>query len=108
MQELLHVFAYLKKHMNTEMVFNPGEPEIDMNSFQSQDWIYSIYSLSGEDLEEALPPNMPKPLGQGFKIRCFVNVDHTGEPLKFRSGTGFIVMFNNVPIYWHSKKQTSV
>ena len=42
MQDLLHVFAYLKKHMNTEMVFDPSEPEIDMNSFQRQDWSYSI------------------------------------------------------------------
>ena len=25
-QELLHVFAYLKKHMNTEMVFDPSGP----------------------------------------------------------------------------------
>ena len=33
MQELLHVFAYLKKHMNTEMVLDPSKPEIDMNSF---------------------------------------------------------------------------
>ena len=40
MQELLHVFAYLKKHMNTEMVFDTSEPEIDMNSFQRQDWSY--------------------------------------------------------------------
>ena len=62
MQELLHVFTYLKKHMNTEMVFDPREPEIDMNSFQHQDWSYSIYSSPGEDLKEALPPNMTKPL----------------------------------------------
>ena len=32
MQELLHVFVYLKKHMNTELVFDPSEPETDMNS----------------------------------------------------------------------------
>ena len=50
MQELLHVFAYLKKHMNTEMVFDPRDTEIDMNSFQRQDWSYSIYSLSAEYL----------------------------------------------------------
>ena len=25
-QELLHVFTYLKKNMNTEMVFDPSEP----------------------------------------------------------------------------------
>ena len=36
MQELLHFFAYLKKHMNTEMVFDPSESAIDMNSFHSQ------------------------------------------------------------------------
>ena len=33
MQDLLHVFAYVKKHINTEMVFDPSDPEIDMNSF---------------------------------------------------------------------------
>ena len=37
MQELLYVFAYLKKHMNTEMVFDPSEPEIHINSYQRQD-----------------------------------------------------------------------
>ena len=42
MQELLYVFACLKKHMNTEMVFDPSDPEIDMNSFQHQYWSYSI------------------------------------------------------------------
>ena len=40
MKELLHVFVYLKKHLNTEMVFDPSEPKIDMISFQHQDWSY--------------------------------------------------------------------
>ena len=108
MQEILHVFVYLKKHMNTEMVFDPSDPEIDMNSFQRQDWGYSIYSSPGEELKEELPPTMPKPLEHGFKIRCFADADHAGESLTRRSRTGFIVMLNNAPIYWHSKKQTSV
>ena len=108
MQELLQVFAYLKKHMNTEMVFDPSEPEIDMNSFQRQDWSYSIYSSPGEEMKEALPPNMPKPLGHGFKICFFVDADHAGESLTRGSRTRFIVMLNNASIYWHSKKQTSV
>ena len=51
---------------------------------------------------------MPKPLGHGFKIRCFVDANHAGEFLTRRSWTGFIVMLNNALIYWHSKKQTSV
>ena len=94
--------------MNMEMKFDTSESEINMNSFQRQDWSYSIYSSPGEELKEALPANMPKPLGHGFKIRCFVDVDHAGDYLTCRSRTGFIVMFNNAPIYCHLKKQTSV
>ena len=37
-QELLHIFAYPKKHMNSEMVFDQSDPDIDMDSFQRQDW----------------------------------------------------------------------
>ena len=58
-QELLQYFAYLNKHMNTEMVFDLSEPDIDMDSFHRQDWSYSIYSLLGEEIRGALPPNMP-------------------------------------------------
>ena len=98
MQELLQVFAYLKKHMNTEMVYDPSEPEIDMNSFQRQDWRFSIYSSPGEDLTEALSPNIPKPLGHGFRIRCVVDADHAEESLTRWSRTRFIVMLNKAPI----------
>ena len=51
---------------------------------------------------------MLKPLGHGFKIRCFVDAYHTGKSLTWRSRTIFIVMLNNAPIYWHSKKHTAV
>ena len=37
-----------------------------------------------------------------------MDADHSGESLTRRSWTVFIVMLNNAPIYWHSKKQTSV
>ena len=79
-----------------------------MNSFQRKYWSYSIYSSPGEELKEVLPPKIPKPLGNGFKICCFVDANHAGESLTRRSRTGFIAMLNNAPIYWHSKKQTSV
>ena len=51
---------------------------------------------------------MPQTLGNGFKIRCFVDSDHNGESLTRRSRTGFIVMPNNAPIYLYSKKQSTI
>ena len=106
--ELFHVFAYHKKHLNTEMVFDPSEPEIEMNSFQRQDWSYLIYSTPGEELKEALFSNMPKPLGKGFTVQCFGDADHEGELFTHRPRTGYIVLLNNAPIYWFSKKMSSI
>ena len=51
---------------------------------------------------------MPHPLGNGFKIRCFMDADHAGESLTRMSRTGFIVMLNNAPIYGCSKKQSTI
>ena len=87
LQELLHIFGYLKKHMNTEMVFDPSEPQVDMSTFQKQDWGYPIYSSPGEELKEELPPHMPKPLGRAMVICAWVDADHAGDLLTRRSRT---------------------
>ena len=41
-------------------------------------------------------------------IRCFVDADHAGNLVTRRSGTGFVMMLNNAPVYWYNKKQGSV
>ncbi len=37
---------------------------------------------------ELVPPGMPRPLGKGFVIRCFVDADHAGDEITRRSRTG--------------------
>ena len=51
---------------------------------------------------------MPQSLGNGFTNRCFVDAENAGESLMRRSRNGFIFMLKNAPIYWYSKKQTTV
>ena len=103
LEQLFHVFGYLKKHHNAEMPFDPSTPDMDMAKFPRQDWSQSIYG----DVGEALPPNMPKPLGREMVMRVYIDSDHAGESLTRRSRTGFIVYLNKAPIYWMSKKQAS-
>jgi len=103
---LFHIFAYLEKYHNAEMVFDPTEPQFDPNAFKRQDWTYS--TMSESERTEVLPPGMPRPLGKGFVIRCFVDADHAGDEITRRSRTGFIVYLNNAPVYWYSKRQGSV
>ena len=94
--------------MNSEMLFDPSELEVDLNAFLKQDWPYSIYSSLGEEAKELLPPNRPAPFGEGFTTRCFVDADHAGELVTRRSRTGYVVMLNNAPIYWHTQKMASI
>ena len=105
LEQLFHVFAYLKKYHNTEMVFDPSEPEIDMQLFPRKDWEATEF---GADLNEELPGAMPAARGLGFVMRAFVDADHAGDTVTRRSRTGFLVYLNMAPIFWMSKKQTSI
>ena len=41
-------------------------------------------------------------------MRCFVDADHASDSITRKSRTGFVVYLNTAPIYWYSKKQTTV
>jgi hypothetical protein len=104
--QVLQIFAYLKKYHNTEMVFDPSDPVIDQTQFELRDWSSSEFGhVQGK---EELPPKMPEPRGQGFVMRAKVDADHASDTVTRRSRTGFLVYLNSAPIYWWSKKQTSV
>ena len=104
LEQLFRMFAYLKNKHNSEMVFDPSEPEIDLDSFEKQDWKNTVY---GETSEE-IPANAMEPRGFGFKIRAYVDSDHAGDSVTRRSRTGFLIYLNSAPIYWTLKKQTSI
>jgi hypothetical protein len=59
-------------------------------------------------MEEALPPNMPPPLGKDVDLRMMVDSDHAGEKRTQCSRTGFIIFCNLAPIVWLSKKQATI
>jgi len=49
-----HVFAYIKKHHNSHLVFDPSYPDIDRSIFMEHDW-KEYYG----NVQEAIPPNAP-------------------------------------------------
>lgn len=106
MEQVFHIFAYLKKYHNAELVFDPSDPVIDENQFELRDWASSEFGhVQGN---EVLPPNMPEPRGMGFVIRAKVDADHASDTVTRRSRTGFVVYLNSALVCWWSKKQTSV
>jgi hypothetical protein len=60
------------------------------------------------DIKEALPHNAPEPRGKNVDIRVFVDADHAGDKITWRSQMGFIILINNAPMIWYSKRQNTV
>ena len=56
LDQVFHVFAYLKTHETSTMVFDDTEPEFDDRRFKECDWT-EYYP----DAVEAIPRDMPKP-----------------------------------------------
>ena len=43
LEQVLHIFAYLKKYHNTELVYDPSDPVVDENDFERRDWASSEF-----------------------------------------------------------------
>ena len=106
LDQVLHIFAYLCKYHNTELVYDPSDPVEEHDVFERRDWTSSEFgAVQGK---EEIPPNMPETRGQGFTMHAKVNADHASDTITRCSRTGFLVYSNCAPIYWWSKKQNSV
>ena len=102
-EQVLHMFRYVNKHQNAEMVFDPSEPYVSHKDLKHEEW----YSSFCREIKEELPPNMPYPRGLGLRMRVHANINHDGYSVTQKSRNGFVVFMNEAPIYWMSKKQTS-
>ena len=100
----LHGMSCLKIKHNSMLVLDPTYPDIEIDHFQTEHDRAPFYG----DVEEALPPNAPKPLGKHVNLRMFVDSDHAGEKADRRSRTGFLIYVNMALIQWYSKKKGTV
>jgi hypothetical protein len=83
LEELLHIFGYLKQRPKRKLAFDPDQPMIDKRWFKKYNW-YDFY----RDAEEAIPGDMPPRRGNAATAHCFVNADLAGNSVTRRNQTG--------------------
>ena len=106
LEQVLHIFAYLKKYHNTELVYDPSDPVVDENDFKRRDWASPEFGhVEGK---KEFPAKMPEPRLHGSIMRAKVDADHVSDTVSRRSRIGFLIYLNCALVYWWSKKQTSV
>jgi hypothetical protein len=60
------------------------------------------------EVQEELPPKMPKLWGQRVTISAFVDANHAGNKVTRHLHTGIIIYVQNAPILWYSKRQNTM
>ncbi len=103
MQQVYHIFAYLKQFNRSKLIFDDAEPIFTDSYFHVCDWAEYYPGAA-----EPIPPNAPEPLGHAVTTTCFVDADHAGCKVTRRSQTGIILYVNKAPIVWYSKRQNTI
>ena len=100
LHQVFHIFAYLKKYHNTEMVYDPSDLVVEESALDQKDWTSSeCRNVQGK---EDLPTNMIQPRGLGFITRQKDDADHASNTATRRSIMVLIAHLNCAPVYWIS------
>ena len=70
LEQVIHIFGYLKEHPKRKLAFDPSHPVIDEQRFKKYDW-QDFY----KDVKDAIPGDMPAPRGNYMSTHCFVDAD---------------------------------
>ncbi len=71
LEAALHIMSYLSQKHNTRLIFDPTYPKIDMGHFPQYNWS-EFYG----NVEEAIPVDMPEPLGKDLDVPMMCDSDH--------------------------------
>ena len=103
LDHFIFIFSYLKTHHNSRLVLDPTYPDIEMGQFKHHNW-KQLYG----NVKETITLNAPMFLGKEFLMMVYVDADFAGNSLTRQSRSGFMVMMTSAPLYWFSKKQSSM
>ena len=85
---------------------DPIAPPIDQKAFHNP--ALKEWKVFYGDVEEAMPPRMPDPLGPPVYTAGFVDSDHASNVVTRRSHTGIMIFLLSALISSFSKKQNTV
>lgn len=106
LDELIHIFGFLKKHPDLTLYFNPEIPLIPPDIFNGDS--SQTFQDQYREAEEEIPSNMPPPRGRPVTITAYVDASHAANKVTCCSHTGYIIFLNRAPITWFSKRQNTV
>ena len=96
----------MKKYKNKGILINPQPPTIKKNG--PTEVKYKDFTHQYKYYKEELDPGFPEPASPELDINIFSDSDHAHDVVTGRSITGLLAFLGSTPVYWKSKRRTSV
>jgi len=105
LDRIIRVFGYLKFNhaLGISMVPTTSTFPVSAAEFIPHQWREQYPNAC-----EELPTDAPVPLGRSVHLVVHVDASHASNLVNRRSVTGFVVLANGVPVYWHCKQQNTI
>jgi hypothetical protein len=98
------ILSYLKTFSKGRVIIDTSYPDHSMYPVGDHSNRMEFYPHASEEITKDLPPEK----GPRVRMTVYVDADHEHDLVTRRSITGILVMLNNTPIIWISKRQKTV
>ena len=100
-----HIFGYLRKYNDGAIRFRTGIPPLEQ-SFKpvKKEWEKMVYG----DVTEEIPTNAPPAKGKPVRISDWFDANLYHDFTTGRSAMGYLIMVNQTPVHWCSKRLKTV
>ena len=105
MKALQRLFCYLNTYKDGQIILDDDEAPVRKEALMNVGFCWEEFY---PDAVEQIPEDMPKPEGNLATITCYVDADHARDTVTRRSVTGIVLLINNTPVTWMSKRQVTV
>jgi len=104
MEAVLHIFGYIKGHLNSKVVFDPAYRNwIHINWHDDAEW-KEFYPGAAKPML----PLVPEPRGREVLINIYCDTSHATCLATQRSTTSILMFLNGAAVRWYSKCQNTV
>jgi hypothetical protein len=104
MKAVERILAYLKTFPKGRLIVDTTYPDHSIYPFEDHPNWRDFYP----DAEEEIPNDLPMSKGPKVRMTVYVDADHAHDLVTRRSITGILMMLNNTPVRWVSKRQKTV
>jgi hypothetical protein len=98
------IHGYLSKYRHAKIKIRTEAPDYSSLPVKIYDWERTCYA----DAKDEIPIGVPKPKGKAVTMTTFFDANLYHDLISGKSVTGILHMFNQTPIDWFSKLQSTV